>query len=135
MSLYRFGVAPDHPEVKNVINTFTKTAENPRVKFLGNINLGTDISLDQLKEAYHIVLLVSIHFLIISNIPDDDIFYHLLYLMAPNLCITLYIQQYFYFVIFGRLYKFCIKLFLKISITTVIVLYAYFFACRNILLM
>uniref|UniRef100_A0A182TXH1 NADPH:adrenodoxin oxidoreductase, mitochondrial n=1 Tax=Anopheles melas TaxID=34690 RepID=A0A182TXH1_9DIPT len=28
--LVRFGVAPDHPEVKNVINTFTKTAENPR---------------------------------------------------------------------------------------------------------
>ncbi|KAG5886687.1 hypothetical protein JTB14_007089 [Gonioctena quinquepunctata] len=55
--LVRFGVAPDHPEVKNVINTFTKTAENPNIKFIGNVNLGMDISLEQLKNAYHVVLL------------------------------------------------------------------------------
>ncbi|XP_018564519.1 NADPH:adrenodoxin oxidoreductase, mitochondrial [Anoplophora glabripennis] len=55
--LVRFGVAPDHPEVKNVINTFSKTAENPCVRFLGNVNLGSDVSLAHLKNAYHIVLL------------------------------------------------------------------------------
>ncbi|KAJ8918005.1 hypothetical protein NQ315_011458 [Exocentrus adspersus] len=44
---------PDHPEVKNVIHTFTKTAENPHVRFVGNVNLGKDVSLAQLKEAYH----------------------------------------------------------------------------------
>ncbi|XP_017835402.1 NADPH:adrenodoxin oxidoreductase, mitochondrial [Drosophila busckii] len=55
--LVRFGVAPDHPEVKNVINTFTKTAENPRLRFFGNVTLGTDISLQQLRERYHAVLL------------------------------------------------------------------------------
>nr|CAH7749365.1 unnamed protein product [Callosobruchus chinensis] len=55
--LVRYGVAPDHPEVKNVINTFTKTAENPKVRFLGNIALGSDVSLDVLRKAYHIVLL------------------------------------------------------------------------------
>lgn len=57
--VFRFGVAPDHPEVKNVINTFNKIAENPSVKFLGNINIGVDITLNELKNAYHIVLLVS----------------------------------------------------------------------------
>lgn len=57
--LVRFGVAPDHPEVKNVINTFTKTAKHPQVRFAGNVNLGSDISLQELKEAYHAVLLVS----------------------------------------------------------------------------
>lgn len=31
--LVRYGVAPDHPEVKNVINTFTKTAEHPNVRY------------------------------------------------------------------------------------------------------
>lgn len=56
--LCRFGVAPDHPEVKNVINTFTKTAENPRVRFLGNLSLGTDFTLDDLRDRYHAVLLV-----------------------------------------------------------------------------
>ncbi|KAL6258674.1 hypothetical protein P5V15_010626 [Pogonomyrmex californicus] len=55
--LVRYGVAPDHPEVKNVINTFHKTAINPRVKFLGNVNVGTDIAVDQLREFYDAVLL------------------------------------------------------------------------------
>lgn len=55
--LVRFGVAPDHPEVKNVINTFHKTATNPRVQFLGNVNVGTDITVDQLCDFYHAVLL------------------------------------------------------------------------------
>ncbi|XP_041769724.1 NADPH:adrenodoxin oxidoreductase, mitochondrial [Anopheles merus] len=55
--LVRFGVAPDHPEVKNVINTFTKTAENPRVRFLGNLCLGKDFTLEELREQYHAVLL------------------------------------------------------------------------------
>ncbi|XP_055609425.1 NADPH:adrenodoxin oxidoreductase, mitochondrial [Uranotaenia lowii] len=55
--LVRFGVAPDHPEVKNVINTFTKTAENPRIRFLGNLSLGKDFSINDLRERYHAVLL------------------------------------------------------------------------------
>ncbi|XP_062136565.1 NADPH:adrenodoxin oxidoreductase, mitochondrial [Drosophila sulfurigaster albostrigata] len=55
--LVRFGVAPDHPEVKNVINTFTKTAENPRLRFFGNVTLGTDVTLQELRERYHAVLL------------------------------------------------------------------------------
>ncbi|KAF5300602.1 hypothetical protein FQR65_LT09134 [Abscondita terminalis] len=55
--LVRFGVAPDHPEVKNVINTFSKTAENPRVRFIGNVNLGVDVSLKELRDAYDCVLL------------------------------------------------------------------------------
>ena len=38
--LVRYGVAPDHPEVKNVEGTFTKVAQDPRVQFLGNVTLG-----------------------------------------------------------------------------------------------
>lgn len=56
--LVRFGVAPDHPEVKNVIHTFEKIAKDPRVEFFGNVNIGQDISINQLKEHYHAVLLV-----------------------------------------------------------------------------
>ncbi|XP_075167016.1 NADPH:adrenodoxin oxidoreductase, mitochondrial [Haematobia irritans] len=55
--LVRFGVAPDHPEVKNVINTFTKTAGNERFSFYGNVALGRDVTLKQLRDRYHIVLL------------------------------------------------------------------------------
>jgi len=52
-----FGVAPDHPEVKNVINTFTKTAEHPRLRYFGNLSLGSDVSLQELRDRYHAVLL------------------------------------------------------------------------------
>lgn len=55
--LVRFGVAPDHPEVKNVINTFTQTANQSRCSFYGNVNIGTDISVEELKQAYHAVVL------------------------------------------------------------------------------
>lgn len=56
--VHRFGVAPDHPEVKNVISTFTKTADHPRVRFLGNVSLGKDFTLHDLRERYHAVILV-----------------------------------------------------------------------------
>uniref|UniRef100_A0A1A9ZUR3 NADPH:adrenodoxin oxidoreductase, mitochondrial n=1 Tax=Glossina pallidipes TaxID=7398 RepID=A0A1A9ZUR3_GLOPL len=55
--LVRFGVAPDHPEVKRVIHTFNKTAMSPRFQFFGNVSLGRDVTLQQLKSWYHVVLL------------------------------------------------------------------------------
>lgn len=55
--LVRYGVAPDHADVKNVINSFTATANNDRVNFYGNVGLGDDIKLDELIDAYHAVVL------------------------------------------------------------------------------
>ncbi|EGF78333.1 hypothetical protein BATDEDRAFT_26930 [Batrachochytrium dendrobatidis JAM81] len=55
--LVRYGVAPDHPEVKNVISKFTSVAELSRFNFMGNVTVGTDISLDSLKSAYDAVVL------------------------------------------------------------------------------
>ncbi|XP_076616409.1 NADPH:adrenodoxin oxidoreductase, mitochondrial isoform X2 [Chaetodon auriga] len=55
--LVRFGVAPDHPEVKNVINTFTQTANHSRCSFYGNVNVGKDVSVEELQQAYHAVVL------------------------------------------------------------------------------
>merc|ERR1719334_2298216 len=55
--LVRFGVAPDHPEVKNCISSFSKTATKSNVNFIGNTALGRDISLDHLRANYHAVLL------------------------------------------------------------------------------
>ncbi|RXN08911.1 NADPH:adrenodoxin mitochondrial [Labeo rohita] len=57
--LVRFGVAPDHPEVKNVINTFTQTAHHERCNFHGNVNVGKDVTIDELRQAYHAVVLDS----------------------------------------------------------------------------
>ena len=55
--LVRFGVAPDHPEVKNVINSFTKTANIDRVSFIGNVSIGSDITLSELRNIYDAVVL------------------------------------------------------------------------------
>ncbi|XP_054913652.1 NADPH:adrenodoxin oxidoreductase, mitochondrial [Poeciliopsis prolifica] len=55
--LVRFGVAPDHPEVKNVINTFTQTAKHSRCSFYGNVNVGKDVTVGELQGAYHAIVL------------------------------------------------------------------------------
>lgn len=55
--LVRFGVAPDHPEVKNVINTFTQTGNNERCSFVGNVTVGQDITVKELQKCYTAVVL------------------------------------------------------------------------------
>ncbi|KAJ7446693.1 hypothetical protein FB451DRAFT_1355027 [Mycena latifolia] len=38
--LVRYGVAPDHPEVKNCTHKFDAVAADPRFRFFGNVNVG-----------------------------------------------------------------------------------------------
>ena len=57
--LCRYGVAPDHPDVKNVINTFTAVAKSGRLNFIGNVSVGEDVTLKELRGAYDAVVLVS----------------------------------------------------------------------------
>ena len=49
--LVRFGVAPDHPEVKNVINDFTTIAASPQFRFFGNVEIGADVTLRNLEDS------------------------------------------------------------------------------------
>ncbi|MBI5415404.1 MAG: FAD-dependent oxidoreductase [Candidatus Omnitrophica bacterium] len=55
--LVRYGVAPDHAKIKNVIKIYEKIAEDPDFSFLGNVTVGRDISVDELKDFYDAVLL------------------------------------------------------------------------------
>ncbi|CAI8055101.1 NADPH:adrenodoxin oxidoreductase, mitochondrial [Geodia barretti] len=55
--LVRFGVAPDHPEIKNCINQFTVLARKEQCRFIGNVGLGQDVGLAQLRPHYHAVVL------------------------------------------------------------------------------
>jgi len=55
--LVRYGVAPDHPEVKNVQNDFDTLFQDKGVRFLGNVNVGEDISVQELREKYDVVVL------------------------------------------------------------------------------
>ena len=54
--LVRAGVAPDHPKIKSVTRVYEKTAANPRFHFHGNVDIGVDLSHEQLASAYHAVL-------------------------------------------------------------------------------
>ncbi|MGD2217727.1 MAG: FAD-dependent oxidoreductase [Gemmatimonadales bacterium] len=51
--LVRFGVAPDHEKIKNVARVFAKTAENPNFRFFGNVDIGTHLTLNDLRRHYH----------------------------------------------------------------------------------
>jgi len=55
--LVRSGVAPDHPEVKAVMNDFESVAASPRVAFLGNVAIGRDVSVAELAAYYNGVVL------------------------------------------------------------------------------
>jgi adrenodoxin-NADP+ reductase len=50
--LVRFGVAPDHPEVKNCQGTFEEVALSPRFNYIGNVRVGYDVQLSALKPHY-----------------------------------------------------------------------------------
>jgi ferredoxin--NADP+ reductase len=49
-------VAPDHPKIKSVTRVFEKTARMPGFRFHGNVEVGRDISHEELAAAYHAVL-------------------------------------------------------------------------------
>ena len=51
--LVRGGVAPDHQKIKSVTKVFDRTAADPRFRFFGNVTLGRDIMLDDLRAHYH----------------------------------------------------------------------------------
>jgi ferredoxin--NADP+ reductase len=49
-------VAPDHPKIKSVTRVYEKIAANPRFRFHGNVDIGGDLSHEELASAYHAVL-------------------------------------------------------------------------------
>ncbi len=54
--LVRLGVAPDHPQLKTVSRAFEKIAARPGFRFLGNVEVGRDVSHDELVPLYDAVL-------------------------------------------------------------------------------
>jgi len=50
--LVRYGVAPDHPKIKSITLQYEKIARDPRVRFLGHVELGKDLSRADLLKHY-----------------------------------------------------------------------------------
>ena len=55
--LLRGGVAPDHQQMKSVAKAYSRIAENAQFQFYGNIEVGKDISIDELQKRYHAIVL------------------------------------------------------------------------------
>jgi len=51
--LVRFGVAPDHQKIKSVTRVFDRIAQNDCFRFYGNVDIGADLTIDELKQRYH----------------------------------------------------------------------------------
>ncbi len=57
--LIRFGVAPDHQSIKAVSGRYEKVALSENVRFVGNVSVGKDISINELQELYDAVVLAT----------------------------------------------------------------------------
>jgi ferredoxin/flavodoxin---NADP+ reductase len=54
--LVRYGVAPDHPTIKSVIGALEVILESEQVRFLGGIELGAHLRVDDLRRCYDAVV-------------------------------------------------------------------------------
>ncbi|MCJ2139562.1 FAD-dependent oxidoreductase [Methylobacterium sp. E-066] len=57
--LVRFGVAPDHPKLKQVTAVFDRIAGLPGFRFVGGVEVGVDVSVAELGACYHAVILAN----------------------------------------------------------------------------
>lgn len=57
--LVRYGVAPDHPKIQSISSALQEILEHPDIRFLGNVAVGTDLSLEDLHRHYDAVVFAS----------------------------------------------------------------------------
>ena len=54
--LVRYGVAPDHPRIKEIIKALRRVLSRDGIRFLGNVHYGTDVKLSDLRHFYDAVI-------------------------------------------------------------------------------
>ncbi|HWN35361.1 MAG TPA: FAD-dependent oxidoreductase [Pseudonocardia sp.] len=57
--LVRYGVAPDHPRIKQVVHALHRVLDQPGLRLFGNVTYGRDITLDDLRRHYHAVIIAT----------------------------------------------------------------------------
>jgi len=57
--LIRYGVAPDHPRIKGIVNSLHEMLGDGTIRFLGNIEVGRDVSVEELRERYDAVIIAT----------------------------------------------------------------------------
>jgi len=54
--LVRYGVAPDHAKIKNIIARYEKTAQMDGYAYFGNVRIGSDLAVEELRRFYDAVI-------------------------------------------------------------------------------
>src|SRR5680860_684401 len=54
--LIRYGVAPDHPRIKEIVKALKRVLESESIRFLGNVTYGDDVKRDDLRQFYDAVI-------------------------------------------------------------------------------
>ncbi|TDW30405.1 FAD-dependent oxidoreductase [Cryobacterium psychrophilum] len=54
--LVRYGVAPDHPRIKGIINALRGVLDSGDIRIFGNVRFGVDVTLADLKKHYNAVI-------------------------------------------------------------------------------
>ena len=54
--LIRYGVAPDHPRIKGIVKALHKVMDRGDIRFLGGVDFGTDLTLEDLRRHYDAVV-------------------------------------------------------------------------------
>jgi ferredoxin--NADP+ reductase len=57
--LIRYGVAPDHPRIKGIVNSLHEMLDAGTTRFIGNVEIGRDLDLEELHERYDAVILAT----------------------------------------------------------------------------
>ncbi|MGO2111880.1 MAG: FAD-dependent oxidoreductase, partial [Pseudoclavibacter sp.] len=54
--LVRYGVAPDHPRIKGIVNALRDVLDTGAIRIFGNVDFGTDLTLDDVKRHYNAII-------------------------------------------------------------------------------
>ena len=57
--LVRYGVAPDHPRIKEIVKALQRVLAKPDVRLLGNVEYGVDVKLEDLRSYYDAVVVAT----------------------------------------------------------------------------
>ncbi|MFM5951867.1 MAG: FAD-dependent oxidoreductase [Micrococcales bacterium] len=54
--LIRYGVAPDHPRIKGIVNSLHEMLNSGNIRFFGNVEFGRDLTMEDIRKHYHAVI-------------------------------------------------------------------------------
>ncbi|MEV1128814.1 FAD-dependent oxidoreductase [Agromyces sp. NPDC049794] len=54
--LIRYGVAPDHPRIKGIVNSLHEMLDAGTIRLIGNVEVGRDVTVDELRARYDAVI-------------------------------------------------------------------------------